>query len=550
MPLLAAPAFARVTDLSGPYLAARHASMQSDFRAAARYYDEALRADSANQRLLENAVMAHLGLGDLDRALPLARQLRASGARSSVMQMVLLADAAQREDYQGILDGLDAEQGVGPLVDQLSRAWALVGLGRMSQALEIFDAAAAETGLQSFGLYHKALALAMVGDLESADAILAGEAAGPVRPTRRGLLAHASILSLLERPEEAQEVLNQMFGSEADPGLVALRARLDAGETIPFDTVRTARDGIAEVFYTVASALSDNAMDSFTLMYARVAEYLAPQHADAKLMSAGLFEAQRQYDLAVEAYKSVPRDDPAFYAAELGRADALQRSGAEEEAIAVLQALAETYPNVPIVHVTLGDALRQKEMFDAASRAYDRAIELLPGREAGQWVVYYARGITHEREGRWDKAEADFRTALDLEPGQPQVLNYLGYSFVEMHRNLDEALAMIEQAVEARPNDGYITDSLGWVLYRLGRYEEAVSHMERAVELEPVDPIVNDHLGDVYWAVGRKREARFQWSRALSFEPEDPDAARIRRKLEIGLDAVLEDEGADPLHPQ
>jgi tetratricopeptide (TPR) repeat protein len=147
----------------------------------------------------------------------------------------------------------------------------------------------------------------------------------------------------------------------------------------------------------------------------------------------------------------------------------------------------------------------------------------------------------------WDKAEADFRSALERNPDQPQVLNYLGYSMVEKGINLDEALSMIERAVEARPDSGYIIDSLGWVLYRLGRYDEAVEPMEKAVEIEAVDPIVNDHLGDVYWAVGRTREAEFQWHRALSFEPKEEDAARIRRKLEVGLDVVLEEEGAPAL---
>src|SRR6056297_1958912 len=110
---------------------------------------------------------------------------------------------------------------------------------------------------------------------------------------------------------------------------------------------------------------------------------------------------------------------------------------------------------------------------------------------------------------------------------------------------------MIRTAVEARPNEGYIVDSLGWVYYRLGRYAEAVEPMEKAVELLPVDPVVNDHLGDVYWAVGRTREAEFQWHRALSFTEDadstDADPDRIRRKLEVGLDVVLEEEGAPPL---
>ena len=144
---------------------------------------------------------------------------------------------------------------------------------------------------------------------------------------------------------------------------------------------------------------------------------------------------------------------------------------------------------------------------------------------------------------------------MALRPDSPQVLNYLGYSLIEKEDSpakLDEALGMIEQAVAAQPNSGYIVDSLGWVFYRLGRYTEAVGHMERAVELMPVDPVVNDHLGDVYWAVGRLREAEFQWKRALSFIKSgegdgeaDPD--RIRSKLELGLDAVLEQEGAAPL---
>ena len=166
--------------------------------------------------------------------------------------------------------------------------------------------------------------------------------------------------------------------------------------------------------------------------------------------------------------------------------------------------------------------------------------------------VFYARAISNERLDRWDRAEADFRKALELNPDHPQVLNYLGYSLVEKRIKLDEALDMIERAVEGQPNSGYIVDSLGWVLYRLGRYDEAAGHMERAAELMPIDPVVNDHLGDALWAVGRFNEAEFQWKRALSFVDEenpspDIDPNRIRRKLEVGLDKVLEEEGAAPL---
>jgi Flp pilus assembly protein TadD len=131
---------------------------------------------------------------------------------------------------------------------------------------------------------------------------------------------------------------------------------------------------------------------------------------------------------------------------------------------------------------------------------------------------------------------------LELSPNQPLVLNYLGYSLVEKRLNLEEAQTMIETALAAQPNNGAIADSLGWVFYRLGKFEDAVAPMEKAVQLEANDPVVNDHLGDVYWMVGRKREADFQWRRAISFHPSDEDLARIRRKLELGLDVILTEE--------
>ena len=221
-------------------------------------------------------------------------------------------------------------------------------------------------------------------------------------------------------------------------------------------------------------------------------------------------------------------------------------------AVEVLKQLAETHPDLPSVHVASGDLNRQLENYEAAVAAYNRALEIFSANETDQWFVHYARAICYERLDQWDKAEADFRRALELNPGHPQVLNYLGYSLVEHQMKLDEALEMIEQAVEAQPDSGYIVDSLGWALYRLDRYDEAIGHMERAAELMPVDPVVNDHLGDVLWAVGRKTEATFQWKRALSLiDPESPapdiDPERIRRKLEVGLDQVLKEEGAPPL---
>ena len=535
--------------LAGAYLAARQAGMQSDYKAAAEYYGRALARDNRNPVLLENAVLAYVGLGEVDRAVPFADRMQRAEIESQIATMILLSAALDAEDYDAVLADLDAGRSVGPLVDALVRGWAHLGRGETEAALAGFDAAADATGLAAFALYHKALALALIEDWAGAETIFSGEGGTPLRLTRRGAIAHAQVLSQLDRNADAVALIDAAFGPNLDPGLRDLRETLasDPAVRVPFDLIGSVKDGMAEVFYTVAGALEGEAADSYTLLYSRVAEHLRGDHVDAILLSAGLLEAQDRFDLAVEAYDRVPRDSAYFHAAELGRSDALFSSGREDEAVEVLRQLSETHADLPSVHRALGDTLRRIERYAEATEAYDRALTLLPADEPGQWVLYYARAITLEREGVWERAEADFRKALDLNPGQPNVLNYLGYSLVEMKTNLDEALAMIEEAAAARPDSGHIVDSLGWVLYRLGRYSEAVVHMERAAELLPVDPIINDHLGDVYWAVGRKTEARFQWNRAMSFEPEPEDAKRIRRKLEVGLDQVLAEEGAPPL---
>ncbi|WP_413717655.1 tetratricopeptide repeat protein [Silicimonas sp. MF1-12-2] len=542
---------ARAEDAGG-YLAARSAIIASDFAEAAQYYARALVRDPGNISLLENAATAYLGLGDLDRAAPIARRLIQSGAESQLSGLILLGDAARNGNWSTIGQDLDAGLTVGPLFDGLARAWALVGDGQMTAAIEAFDVIGTNQGVEAFGLYHKALALASVGDFEGAAEIFSGETGNTIRLTRRGLIAYVEVLSQLERDADALELITATFGSNLDPYLEDVKRRLEAGEVLPFSTVRRAEDGMAEVYYSIASALQGEAQQAYTLLYSRMALALRPDHIDALLMTAELLEDLERYDLATEVYDTVPRDDPSFHAAELGRAEALRRSGREDAAIEVLRQLTKSHGELPLVHVTLGDTLRGMERFEESIQPYDDALALIETPEEQHWIVYFARGISHERTGEWDKAEADFRKALELRPEQPQVMNYLGYSFLEMQSNYDEALDLIERAVALRPDSGYIIDSLGWGLYRLGRYEEAVGHMEKAVELMPIDPVVNDHLGDVYWAVGRKREAEFQWHRALSFIDHeeasgDIDPDRVRRKLEVGLDQVLEEEGAPPL---
>ncbi len=534
---------------AGAYLAASVAASEADYRAAAAWYARAMLADPTNPGLLEGAVVANLGIGEMGLAADAARRLMATGAKSQSAYIAQVANLAQTQDYEGILALRTAGHSAGALLDDMLGAWANLGLGRMADSLETFDKIAATKGLEAFGLYHKALALASAGDFEGADEILSGRASGPLIVMRRGVIAHVEILSQLERNPDAIALLDRSFTPGIDLQVDDMRRRLVAGEPLPFDITRNATDGMAEVFFTMATALNGEADDGYTMIYTRVAAYLRPDHTEAILMTAGLLEQQGQHDLATEVYAKIAPTDPAFHFAELGRADATYAAGRKDAALEILQGLARTHGHLLTVQVALGDGLRRVERFADALKAYDTAIAMIPAPGPQHWTLFYSRGICHERLGTFDAAEADMRKALELEPDQPQVLNYLGYSLVDRGEKLDEALSMIERAVAAQPDSGYIIDSLAWAYYRLGRYADALPPMEQASLLEPVDPVVTDHLGDVYWAVGRTREAEFQWHRALSFEPIEKDATRIRLKLEKGLDAVLISEGAPPLKP-
>lgn len=516
--------------LASAFLSGRLAVSDDNFVQIADSYDRALAADPENAMFRELAMQGHVLSGNFERAVELAAQSFAHENPSQIAAVILQADEFIRGAYDAVLGALEDGRRSGPLTD----------------AMGAFDLAIEERPeLAPFALYQKAIALALVGDLERAATILSGEPDGPVTLSRRGVIGHIAILSQLGRFDEARELGEQIFGSTPDDDVAQIMDALADETPVPFTTIGSARDGMAELYFTLGSALVGDRGDWLPMIYGQLAIALRPDHGDAILLTGQLLERAGQNLLADQTYALMPEDHPQYLGAQLGRANALFESGQTDEAVASLFSLVETRPDSVLVYSSLGDMLRREERFEEAAAAYTRAIDLIDEIEERHWVLLYTRAISLERMGEWDRAEPEFRRVLEFVPDEPQVLNYLGYSLVEQRRNLDEALEMIERAVEGDPDSGYITDSLGWAYYRLGRYDEAVPVMERAVELLPSDPILNDHLGDVYWAVGREREARFQWRRALSFGPHaDLDMDLVRRKLEVGKDVALEEAEA------
>jgi tetratricopeptide (TPR) repeat protein len=316
--------------------------------------------------------------------------------------------------------------------------------------------------------------------------------------------------------------------------MIAAKARLDRGEK-PAPFVASAVQGAGEAMFSLASALSDDQSSDVALVYAQLALSLEGRSPITQTLLGDIYENMDRFDKAIAAYDRIPADSELRENADIEMAVNLQRLDRSREAQDLLNKVIARDPNNYDALITLGNIHRANEEFAKAAEVYSRALALVKAPERPQWSAYYYRGIAYERTKKWEEAEADFRKALSLEPNQPLVLNYLGYSMIEKGLNLNEAIEMVRKAVELKPNDGYVVDSLGWAHYQLGEYEEAVRHLERAVELKPADPTIADHLGDAYWRVGRKLEARFQWQHAKDNKPEPENLSKIDAKLKDGL---------------
>ena len=268
--------------------------------------------------------------------------------------------------------------------------------------------------------------------------------------------------------------------------------------------------------------------------FLQYAMFFKPEFSLVHFLQAQIFESDKYYRGAQNEFNKIKSDSPLYFQSKLQRAWLYDEMDRSDETIAALLELEKEYPDSREVLNSIAEFYRMHERYAEAIPAYSKVIDNIEKETARDWLIYYTRGIVFDQEKRWDEAEQDFKKALEIRPEQPMVLNYLAYSWVDRGLNYVEAKKMLERAVEQRPNDGYIVDSLGWALYKMGDYEEAVPILERAAQLETQDWAINDHLGDAYWRIGRKNEARFQWRHALSLSPDEDKIDLIKSKIKDG----------------
>lgn len=534
----AKPASSASSNRYGSYLAGRFAASERDAESASLYFRSALRFDPQDPALLERALLSEVAGGDLDAAASygevLARQLPTAKLPQLVIGVRALRDGgyARAGDAFGKVHGNAAAE----IAASVGIAYANYSAGDLAGA----DAALSKLinlgGTRSFALYHQALIRDLSGKAEEATPLFEEANRLSDGESLRILQAYANHLERQGNKAEAQKQYESFLAKAPEnPFIKRDLKRLLAGKP-PMHVVSNAKQGMAETLYGIASSSTDDDAIEIPIFYLQLALALDPGHElSISLLADRLETAERRLD-ANAIYQRMMPTSPLYIASRQQIAQNLQQLEQPDEALKILnQALNGTSDDIQ-TYQAIGDVQRGEEKFAEAVQSYSRAISLIGKPETRHWLVYYARGIAYERSKQWEKSEADLKFALKLKPDQPTVMNYLAYSWVDRGINIKEALAMLKQAVEARPEDGYIVDSLGWAHFRLGNYKEAVEYLEKAVLLEPGQATINDHLGDAYWRLGRKLEAKFQWQHALAMTPEDGEEPKIRRKLEVGLE--------------
>ncbi len=522
---------------AGSYLAARHASVERDAASAAAFYRSALRSDPKNNELLDRAFISSLADGDIDEAVKLADRILASDKTNRVARLVIGVRDLKLKKYASAQANIN--QSIrGPITDlvaTLLSGWAAYGAGDTKGAVAAIDKLNGPEWYPIFKDLHSGMILELAGKEKDAGVRL--ERAYKLEDSMLRVSEDYARWLSRNKDAAAAKAVYEAFDKKLPrhPLIQQEMREVEAGKKLP-PIVDSPQAGAAEALYGIGATLTRRGGEDLALVYLQLALYLVPNHPMALLSLADLYESVKKPQMAIKVYERMPSSSPLKRNAQIQLAIDLDAADRTDEAIKILKGVIADDPKDIEAVMALGNIERGRKKFAECAGTYSHGIDLLPKEtDKNAWVYYYYRGICEERDKQWNKAEADMRKALDLQPEQPHVLNYLGYSWIDQGVNLDEAMKMIKRAVEQRPDDGYIVDSLGWAYYRIGNYDEAVKNLERAVDLKPEDPTINDHLGDAYWRVGRKLEAKFQWAHARDLKPEPEELPKIEAKIEHGL---------------
>lgn len=523
-----------------PFVAGAMAQQNSAFADSASYYLRALEADPENELIASRAFFQLLYSGRMDEAAAIAVSLAQKGEPAlddSLVSILYVLEAYKRQDWEQVRQRLEVVQmtGFGSMLEPLLVGWTHAAENDFSRAEDALSAMALDQRLKPIADEHKAYMLDHLQQFENAQEqyLRLADAAQPT--SLQPFVAYAHMLARTGRRDEARTFLGEQAERFSNNRFLLREGRLIAAGMPPTQTSAEPIGAVGGMFYRLASEFSRGSSPQAAIIYLRIASFLTPEVADIYFMLGNLMDDLGNSEAAATVYGAVPSSSILKLAADERRINALRRAGRVAEAEDALRSALRDNPKQPVFLTALGDILREREEFPEAILYYSQAIDLYRASGRADWFAYFARGVSYEQSKDWPKAETDFLAALKISPDEPSVLNYLGYSWIDRGMRVEEAKDLIEKAVEQRPDDGFIVDSLGWVNYLTGDYEEAVRLLEKAVRMEPDDVTINHHLGDAYWRVGRFIEARFQWQHAIDSDPDPEELAQLVDKMDMGL---------------
>ena len=532
-PAAETPSMHETSTTAGHYLAARQALYFNDVMQSADFFLDTLETDTNSVPILRQAFLTQYYYGDIERAAALGRQLESLDVMIPLGGEPGTALAIRNGDWAAtaVLADRIAEDGASQVMAGLIRGWALVADGRgdagISALLEAGRlAVTADGGMPTYFRLHAALMAERLG--------LANEAVQRVSGLEDRLTSAHLMLQLaafharMGNSDTVERIISNRLSGQFNAAHV--RTALDSqAHSIP-DLRRVIADAV------VAMALHDRENDTGRSISARLrfSIFIDPDNEFSRFLLAQQMADLGQYDAAIAELAYIPPTGTYGQLARLLESSVVEDQGDVDAAIKALQLVVETNPDNANLHQRLGDLYRRHKMFRQSRDAYMAALDL--GSNSGG--LHRSIGVALERLGEAKAAEAHLLRAIEINPDDAYALNYLGYWWADDGRNLDEAIAMIEHAVETRPDSGFFVDSLGWVHYRLGDPRTAVGYLERATELEPSDPEITGHLGDAYWALGRYDEARFKWRLALSLSDDAEERAMLDERLANGVPAA------------
>lgn len=534
-PVVLAEPFAVSDNPDANYVSALAAAHDNDVLAASTFFQEAVRANPDDYGLMAHAMVAALINGDVDNAQRLAARLVVHSPKDSLARLVLGVANIKAHRFvsaRGQFSSIGSK-GAPNLIANLMAAWSLAGSGKTHDALVLLDTLQ-DPSFTVFQDFHAGLIASVGGDRQAAATRLA-IAYKNAPATEQVADAQARDLALNGHINHAKAVYQTFLKSAPHNSVIrAALAELDAGTKLQ-PLVTNASQGAAVALFGLGATSARSGSGGSAILYLRLAQYLWPDNALVLVTLGDFFMREKQYAEAYDAYNGVLKDDPLRVSADTQIAMIYRATKHKNAAAEKLNDVLKVHPDNFEALIAFGDMQRDDKDYAGSAATFSKALAQDKASNSVTWADYYSLGVAFALNKQWGKAEPDFKAALKLSPDQPEVLNYLGYSWVDRGEKYDQAFKMLRRAVDLRPRDGFIVDSLGWAFYKLKRYHEAVHELEKAVQLVPADPLINEHLGDAYWRDGHQIEAHFQWNHARDFKPDPKDLPRILSEIKNGL---------------